>query len=277
MPNISTIDDIFKQQARGNYASRMGVGATFLSATAAAAASGFFTLSLGGNAIGSTLPSTITEFPIPSGITSDLINLASLTGLSLNARGLIFLRLYKVGTVTLTATGSQFTHDAATFPVLRSEFGVSGKAQALWPIIQVTTALTTTAAILTFNYVNQTGSSVTGARTFTFPSATTANGSTFFLPLEQGDWAVRDVSNVVISTASATGAATVWLAEEIEPSVNCFANALTADYFTGYGLKIPNQVAATATSGTVTTLATLSVFGASAATTSCIFDMSVLS
>jgi hypothetical protein len=277
MPNISTIDDIFKQQARGKYAARMGASLTTPTVTAGAAASGFFTLGFSGNAIGSTLPTTLAEFLIPSGITADLTNLASVSGLALSGRGLALLRIYKVGTVVLTATGSQFTHDTATFPVLRSEFGVSNKAQALWPIIQVTTALTTTAAAFTFNYVNQAGTSVTGNRTFTFPSATTAISSCYFLPLQQGDWAVQDISDVVVTTASATGAATIWLAEEIEPSVNCFVNALTADYFTGYGLKIPNQTPAVATSGTVTTTTVPSIFGTAGAGVYSIFNMSVLS
>lgn len=277
MPNINNIDDIYKQQARGKSVTRLGIALTNPAVTAAGATSGFFTLGFSGNTIGTTFPNTFGEFAIPTGITGDLINLASFTNLSSNIRGSAYLRLYKVGTVSLTATGNQFTHDTATFPLLRSEFGVSNKAQALWPIIQVTTALTTTAAIFTFDYTDQDGNATTGTRTFTFPSATTAVSSAFFLPLEHGDWACRDISAINITTASATGAATIWLAEEIEPSTNVFNGPISSDYFFGYGLKNANQTPAVATTGTVTTSNVTSLFGAAGASINNVIDISVLS
>lgn len=277
MPNISVIDDIYKQQARGKSVLRIGTSASIPTTTAAGTTSGFFNLGFSGNAIGTTLPSTFGEFLIPAGISGDLVTLASLTSFSLSARSLAYLRIYKVGTVNLTATGNQFTHDTATFPLLRTEFGVANKAQALWPVIQLTTALTTTAAAFTFDYSDQDGNATTGTRTFIFPSATTTQSSAYFMPLEHGDWACRDISAVNVTTASATGAATIWLVEEIEPSLAPFATALSADYFFGFGLKIPNQQPAVATTGTVTTSNVLSLLGANGAGTANLIDLSVLS
>ena len=260
---VATLDDILKQQARGKYVVRMGVTTANTAVTAATSSSGFIGLNFTGNAIGTTLPNTFGEFLIPAGITGNLWSIASVDGFISAARGWMFARIYKVGTVNLTATGNQFTHNAATFPLVRTEFGVSSKAQALWPVIQVTTALTTTAAALTMTYVNQAGTSVTGTRTFTFPSATTTQGSAYFLPLEQGDWACRDISAISIATASATGAATVWLMEQLAPTYNAFQGAVTADYLSGHGLAVTNQTAAVATSGTATTSTIFSLFGAS--------------
>lgn len=274
---VATLDDILKQQARGKYVMRMGVSATTLAVSAAGASAGFISLSFTGNSIGSTLPSTIADFLMPAGITGDLWTVASVDGFNTNLRGWMFARIYKVGTVVLTATGNQFTHDAATFPLLRTEFGVASKPQALWAVIQVTTALSTTAAAFTMNYVNEDGTSVTGTRTFTFPAATTGQGSVYFLPLEQGDWACRDVSAINVTTASATGAATVWLMEQLEPTYNAFAGPLTADYISGHGLAVTNQTPAVATSGTATTNAVFSLFGASAAAAGAATNISVLS
>lgn len=274
---VATLDDILKQQARGKYVVRMGVTTANTAITAAAASSGFIGLNFTGNTIGTTLPNTFGEFLIPAGITGDLWSIASADGFSGAARGWMFARIYKVGTVNLTATGNQFTHDAATFPLVRTEFGVSSTAQALWPVIQVTTALTTTAAALTMTYVNQGGTSVTGTRTFTFPSATTTQGSAYFLPLEQGDWACRDISAINIATASATGAATVWLMEQLEPTYNVFTGPLTADYISGHGLAVANQTAAVATSGTATTSTIFSLFGASSTGVGTTTNISVLS
>lgn len=273
---VATLDDIYKQQARGKSIFRIGVTGAGTTGTAGAGTSGFFTLGLNGNSIGTTLPNTFGEFAIPSGLTGDLWTLASLIGSSTSVRGNVFARIYKVGTVSLTATGNQFTHDTATFPLLRSEFGASNKAQAFWPIIQVTTALSVTAAVFTMNYTNQTGGSITGTRSFTFPSATTGVSSAFFLPLEQGDWAARDISAINITTASTTGAATVWLMEELEPSTNMFQNVLTADSLSGYGLKIANQIPATATTGTATSSTVFSLVGTTASSTSLIFEMSAI-
>lgn len=274
---VATLDDILKQQARGKYVMRMGVTATTLAVSASGASSGFISVTMTGNSIGSTLPSTIADFPIPTGITGDLWSVASVDGFNTSLRGWMFARIYKVGTVNLTATGNQFTHDAATFPLLRTEFGVANKPQALWAVIQVTTALSVTAAALTMNYVNQDGNSVTGTRTFTFPAATTGQGSTYFLPLEQGDYAVRDVSAINVTTASTTGAATVWLMEQLAPTYNAFSGAITADYLSGHGLAVTNQTPAVATSGTATTNTVYALFGASAASAGIATNISVLS
>ena len=277
MPAIANIDDIYKQQARGKFVTRMGTSGTGASTNAGTSACGFFTLSFTGNAIGTTLPNTFGEFAIPSGITADLTNLASLSGSSLSARGCAFFRIYKVGTINLAATGNQFTHDTATFPLLRSEFGVSNKAQALWPVLQVTAVTATNQAVMTFTYVNQIGSSVTGARTLTLPAAATSASSAFFIPLEQGDWAAQDITAMNITTAATAGTATVWLAEEIDPSTNLFATCMTADFIAGYGLKTNNQTPAVATSGTVTTATVTSLIGATGSYVASVWNMSVLS
>ena len=127
------------------------------------------------------------------------------------------------------------------------------------------------------NYVNQGGTSVVGVSTFTFPATTTGLGSTYFLPLEQGDYAVRDVSAINVTTASSTGTATVWLMEQLEPTYNLLTGAITTDYVTGHGLAVANQTPAAATSGAVTTTTVFSLFGASAASAGTAANISVLS
>lgn len=275
---VATLDDIYKQQARGKYVARMGVTASPQTVTApVSTTSGFITLGFTDNAIGTTLPNTFGEVLAPAGITGDLWSLASADSY-ISARGWMFARIYKVGTVNLAATGSQFTHDTATFPLLRSEFGASNRPQAYWPVIQVTTALTTTAAQFTMNYVSEDGTSVTGTRTFVFPSPTTTQGSVFFLPLEQGDWACRDVTSISVTTASGTGAAaTIWLMEQLQPTYNAFSGAITADYLSGHGLAVTNHTPAVATSGTATSVTIYSLFGSNSTQAGLATTISVLS
>lgn len=275
---VASLDDIYKQQARGKYLMRVGTTTANAAVTSATSTSGFISLSLTGNSIGTTIGSTFGEFLIPAGITGDLWTMASLSGYSASLRGWMFARIYKVGTVNLTGTGNQFTHDAATFPLLRTEFGVSNKPQALWPIIQVTTTLATTAPQFTMNYVNEDGTSVTGTRTFIFPGAAVAAGAAYFLPLEQGDWACRDVSAITIAagTNATAGAATVWLMEQLEPSYNAFAGALSNDFISGHGLLVANQTPAVATSGTVATNTMFTIFGTSSTGGGIAANLSVL-
>lgn len=216
---------------------------------------GYFGSCLGYNSIGSGTPSL--TFPPSPGSPMNL----AFAGLGNNgARAVVLCRVYKIGTLNLAATGNQFTHDSATFPLLRTEFGEASKPISLLPMLTLTTALTTTAAVLRLRnntgpaagYTDQDGNSVTGTTDFTYPSTTTAVGSSYFPILENGDSGVRDISNIDVTTAAATGAADVWGVELIAPLPVTVANGLVFADGVMSSLLACDLAPAVATSGTVT-------------------------
>lgn len=231
--------------------------------TAGAAASGYFTAQIRGNELTSTLPGTIDGWP-RSPSPPNCIALSSLACLATNGSGAQFSGwIYKIGTVNLAATGNQLTHDAATFPVLRTRWGAASQAVPLIPLLQITTATTTTAPVLRLRtaggaagYVNQDGTSVIATKTMTMPAAATANGSTYIWRLEDGDVAVQDITNVEVTTAGATGAATVWGLELLHtPHTWQIYEVTNHDSLYG-GLSYANLAPAVATSGTATAILT---------------------
>lgn len=221
--------------------------------TAAAAASGGFTCGINFNGIG-TSPTSIKFAPTTSPIRMLGVNIGNSQG-----RGLFLVHLYKIGTLALNATGDQFTHDAATFPILRTQFGETSKPLSLTPLIQITTATTTTIAVFTIKtnaggtgYTDQDGNATVGTKTFTMPNAATAVRSTFFLRLESNDSGVRDIAQIAVSTAAAAGAATIWGAEFLAAIPSHIAS--TGAYMDSlYGTFQPmNLTPGLATSGTAT-------------------------
>lgn len=241
-----------------NMASGKGVTMPFLglapgNVTAGVAASGFMTAGFNFNALGTNqsliLPPALAG---PARLTSVMMT-------NSQARCLYLARAYLIGTLSPTATGDRFTHDTATFPLLRTVFGAASTAITLLPMIRVTTATTTTAAIFTIKnagsttgYTNQAGTTVVGTKTFTMPNVATALGSAFVLRLEEGDSGVRDIASINVGTAAAAGACDVLGVELLGLlPMHLASGAAIADYV--YGTLSPADLKpATATSGTVT-------------------------
>lgn len=218
--------------------------------TAGTNAIGNFTLCFMYNSIGSTLYTTFQDIPIQGGLTGSPLRLKNFQVTSNRAMAVYLARAYRFGTVSLS-TGT-FTHDAATFPVNRTQMG-SSQALDLLPILQVTTAPATTAPAFTFSYTNQANGAVTGTITNTLPSATTAAGSCFLLRMEIGDNAVNDITAMSFSATGTAGAATLWGVELYGLAVGNSVRTDSAKNSVIKGFSIPNINPATATSGTATT------------------------
>ena len=116
--------------------------------TAGAAASGFFTVQLRPNSIGTTLPSTLRSYSSPT-CSEEMYAMLSCYGISSTSAtmGSYLAIAYKIGTLDMTATGDKFTHDAATFPILRTKFGAASQPINLIPVVFITTATATTAPV----------------------------------------------------------------------------------------------------------------------------------
>ena len=258
MGSISSRDLKFTREAQGlGYSFPMITTGNGSNITAAAAGSGDFTVSIRPNSIGSTMPSTLIDvIPLPSG--TNPMRLSTIVGrINTTSMPLLLAYIYQFGTQVLTSTGDQFTHHAATFPVLRTQMGTS-QAVPLIPMIQVTTATTTTAAVLTMKtaaggtgYKDEENNNVVGTLTHTMPAAATAVNSCFLLPLEEGDRGVRDIVAIQTNTAASAGAATIWGIEPIS-----FLNSTSvahmdsmSDHFFN-ALTMPDLRPAAATSGT---------------------------
>ena len=229
--------------------------------TAGAANSGHWTAKLAFNNIGTTLPGTLVGFQLPPTLAAALYHICSYTNTDFaSARGVHLVRLYTIGTLNLAATGNQFTHDAATFPVLRTQLGVASQPLTLIPLLYVTDATATTAPTFYLRtdaggagYTDQDGNSVVGTKLFTFPTATTTVNSCFIPMLEDGDSGVRDITSVDIETASAATATATLFGVEIISDVPSILKVLaTLDDALHNGLGMMDLAPAVATSGTVT-------------------------
>lgn len=254
--SVTTRTDITQRIAKG-YGFLQPYTTTSTSATSGAAASGFFSETIQFNTVGLTFPGTLLGLQLPAGLSGSarpILTLCSVGGLPFYY-GIIYL----IGTVVLSSTGNQFTHDAATFPVLRTQFGAASQAVSLLPLIQITVATTVTApAYIMRNsapsagYVNQDGASITGTKTFTMPAAATAVQSTYTMRLEDGDSAVQDVTQIDIQTAGSAGTASIYGLEVIS-SISSVSSPLSGyhDHLYG-GLSFGDIGFALATAGTVT-------------------------
>lgn len=258
---ISTRSQFVQNIAKG-YGFISPIQASGNTFTAAAAASGFFGLQIRANFIGTSYPSTLVSYPLPPVAPSELLAMHHCSAMNSTTVTMHVLAwLYKLGTLNMAATGDQFTHDAATFPILRTVLGASNTPIELVPLVQVTTAAATTPPVFRLRtaagaagYVNQDGTSVIGTKTMTMPSATVSANSSYIFRLEDGDNAVRDISAIEVTTSGTAGAATIWGAEFISWSPSrgsCVPSA--HDHLFG-GLCPTNLKAGVATSGTATAL-----------------------
>ncbi len=237
----ATVDDVLAADIKdGQTVILNGVASGSL--TAATATSGGISGTVLPNNQGSTLWGTLKGVPMPDGLEngSDVRVLFAKNGSTRAGTYWIGL-LHKVGVVNLAATGQQLTHVAAGFPLTRLKgSGASVPVRGI-PLLLTTTALSTTAAVISnIKYRNQAGNVITGTQSFTYPSSTTVVGSTFFPSLERGDCAIQDVTEVNVGTASATGAAALYLFEPIVPLSIFVAGSITqTDLLRGARFGLP--------------------------------------
>jgi hypothetical protein len=256
-----TYDDILKQYAAGKSRTSLLAGTAAAASTAATVNSGSITLLTSGGAIGTTYPSTIVGMPDSKNTTVDMIHTQSMFLNGNQNRGSGMARFYRVGTLNLTTTGDQFTHDSATFPLLRKIMGQTSQPLSLIPVVQVTTATSVTAPVIRLataggaaGYTDQDGNATIGNIDFTFPAIATAVNSWYTLRLNTGDWAVRDINQIRVITASTTGAATIWLMEVINPVQSAVLLPSLFDPVFGSAFMPTNVNPAVATTGTATSL-----------------------
>jgi hypothetical protein len=268
---IQSHQDILKNMGMGRCGVLEVKTLTTTTITGAGSTSGLITSTMVANAIGTTYPGTLVSFPLGNLTSDHWVRLS--TRLVTSTRAGWLANFYKIGTLVITATGDQFTHEAATFPILKTVLGQASQPLSLIPIVRVTTALTTTAAAFRLQtsggaagYTDQDGNSTVGDVTFTFPSATTAINSCYVLRLNSGDSAVRDISNIRIDTASAVGAADIWGVELIAPLLSQFtaAEEVVSDTIYG-GMSLWPAQCGVATSGTATTFTGIYSTGATSA------------
>lgn len=249
--------DIFTNVGKGNgyFISTLLTGGN--TTTAATSTSGLLTLRVHANSIGSSVPGTLGSIPKPTLTPAELYSMY-FSAVTTAGKGGFFCNFYKLGTLNLAATGDQFTHDTATFPLLKTVYGQASQPISLIPIVLITTATATTAPAFRLRtaggsagYVDQDGNNVIGTKTFTMPSATTASQSTFVLRLEDGDSGVRDISAIEVTTAGTAGAATIYGMELLSPITMTTGIQITVDSM--FAQFIMSDIStATATSGTAT-------------------------
>ena len=255
---ITTRAGIQQNIAKGWGVIQLLSGTTRVGGTTANAGCGFMNIGFSWNSIGTTLYTTLQSFPLPLSLPNEVFHLWSQYYGGLGGCGLGYL--YKIGTVDLTATGNQLTHDAATFPVVRTQLNAASQPVGLIPVVLITTATATTAPVFRLRtlagaagYVDQDGNSIVGTKTMTMPAAATAAGSGYIIRLEDGDSAVRDITNVEVTTAGTAGAATIYGLEILSKYPTNRQNYIPATSNGLFrGIELPDLRPATATSGTVT-------------------------
>lgn len=248
--STTALADIANLEAQGKGVRLFSVGISSGGTTAATSASGNMNQMLHYNSIGTTLYSALQDIPIQGGLTSSPLRLKNFEISANRGSATMLVRAYKIGTVNL-ATGT-FTHDAATFPINKTQMA-SSQALDLIPIIQITTAPATTAPAFTFTYTNQSDASIVGSTTNTLPSATAAVGSCYMMRLETGDNCIHDITAMSFSATGSAGAATIWGIEPFGQAVNITSASTGAKNCLLKGISIPNINPGTATSGTAST------------------------
>jgi hypothetical protein len=241
---IATYQNILTQLAQGKGCYRpLYTGTSSSGGTSAAAGSGFISGSIALNAIGTSYPGTRIGVPVPAPA-SQLFTVANFMTCNSVTRGGTYGRFYELGTLSLTATGNQFTHANTFTSLTRTRYGQTLPINMI-PLIYVSTATTTTAPILrlrvdasTAGYTDQDGNGVIGTTDFTFPNVATATGSTYILMLESGDTSVQDIIGIDVTTASSTGAAVIMGFEPIAlvTSLAGGQTSFTDAVFSGYGM-----------------------------------------
>lgn len=261
MANFTQRGEIFKALAEGKGMIMPLRSAVTVNVTVAAAASGFFRGHLTYNLLGTTFPGTLEDFRTP--VVSKLrLVMLQMSGPDLKIHYLA--RVYKLGTLNLAATGDQFTHDAATFPITRTQFGVAAQPLTLLPIIQITTDTSVTAPVFRLRtaagaagYTNQDGATVIGTKTMTMPNITTVAQSVYIIRMEDFDSGVQDITSIEVTTAGTTGAANVWGLEILATASVANINLSTTNDALFGGLAPVNLEPGAATSGTATSYLTV--------------------
>lgn len=226
--------------------------------TGSVAASGSFDAGLSSNNIGTTLAGTMQTIPIPASGAPIRMMMNAQSPYSAVYAGFNAI-FYKIGTLNLAATGNQFTHDTATFPITRTYYGQATQPVDLIPIIQISTATTTTAAQLvisnvaaTNGYIDTSGSTVVGTQTMTMPNIATKLNSSYLMLLNAGATGIRDITNINVTVAASAGTANVWGMEIISPTGAPISNfGFMHDSITG-GINMANLQPGAATTGTAT-------------------------
>lgn len=253
---MATLADFYKSVAGSGGVYTLALTSNTTATTAATATTGFVSFQIVGNQIGSVWPNTIAELQTTNG--PDNTALVNIMATATVARGSATALIYKVGSVNFTATGNRFTHDAATFPLLRDEMGLSNQPQAYLPFLRVTTAITGVSPVIRLQtatggagYVDQDGVNVIGTTSISIPLSLV--GTCYFLPLNTGS-ACRDILQVRVDTAATGGVAEVWMYEELVANQTVVAGAGIYDVFGGSGLNLAPAKPAMATAGSATTL-----------------------
>lgn len=264
MSALTNRTDILTKKARGFGLYLPFEDATGGSPTAGTANSGFFTITLYFNLVGTTVPTTLVGNQIAPGPTASIFSTGQLASCQSAGNEGFFAIAYKIGTVDLANAAATpydgFTHDAGfTGPLKRTVYGAASKAITLIPMVYLTTATATTAPAFIMKttaggagYVNQAGSNVIGTKTFTFPAATTVIDSCFVMRPENGDTGVQDITQLSVTVKGTTGAATIFGVEFIGPQ--SALNIGTGSYHDMVfgGLNMTDIVPAVPTTGTVT-------------------------
>lgn len=171
----------------------------------------------------STYPNTLNEFNRPGGTAPRWMTQIS-GGFNGTTAGWIGF-FYKIGTIDFTGTGDRFTHDAATFPMLRTQFGVASQPVPLIPILQINGTVISTAPVFRLQtnaggagYKNAAGSNIVGTYSNQLQGIPKATSFCMILPLESNDSAVQDITQIRVDTAAGTGSnGVIW---GFEPLVN---------------------------------------------------------
>lgn len=140
------------------------------------------------------------NFPAVSTLTRHGLTLGAVA--SQNCTLMLYDRLVAVSGISIATTGNKTISSAA---LLRYAATLAVDVQC-W--LEITTATTTTAAVVSLNsYTNEAGTAARAGATITFPAAATVVGSLIGpMPLQVGDLGIRSVEiGLNVATAAATG------------------------------------------------------------------------
>jgi hypothetical protein len=130
---------------------------------------------------------------------------------SVNCSVMLYDRLVGVSGISVASTGNKTINSTA----LPRYSGTAAAVVSAW--VEVTTATTTTAVVMSMNsYTNQAGTAGRAGATITFPAVATDVRWMANLPLQAGDQGVRSIEvGVNVATAAAAGVINVLLLREL--------------------------------------------------------------
>lgn len=267
MTAISSLDEILlKMATKGFFLPHQSVSAPTM--TTAAAASGFMNAYPMFAGIQSSVPGTLVSSPMPPTPDAPML-LTGFRGYVNASRPWMVGLWYRIGDLNLAATGDQFTHHSATFPLLRTKMGEASKPVNLIPFLVLSVATATTAPQFTIKnggastgYVDQDGNTVVGTKVFTFPAAASVINSGFLMALEDTDRAIRDIQQINVGVAGSVGTAQIWGFEPLAPLYNTAVGVLASSVdMLGESLTLLDTRPAVATSGTASSFFGMMLIG----------------